>query len=100
MSNYDDSGAHHVGYTTVDRLLHTKVLAIAVDSAGDRWFGGDGGLSRLDASEQWTHFMMTTNSALYSPMVDAIAVTTNNTLYVSRRAIARRSGRWPALEPA
>ena len=86
-------------YTAVDRLPHTKVLAIAVDSAGNRWFGGDGGLSRLDASEQWTHFT-TANSALHSNMVDAIAVTANDTLYVSHGlpdgSISRRQadGSW------
>ena len=69
-------------YTAVDGLPHTAVLAIAVDAAGNRWFGGDGGLSRLDPGEGWTHFTAA-NSGLNAYYVDAIAVGGSDTLYVS-----------------
>ena len=65
----------------MDGLPHTVVLAVAVDGAGNRWFGGDGGLSRLDAEQHWTHFRAA-NSGLYSDLVDAIAVV-GDTLYLS-----------------
>ena len=57
-------------YTAVDGLPHTAVLAVAVDAAGNRWFGGDGGLSRLDPGEGWTHFTAA-NSGLNADYVDA-----------------------------
>ncbi len=69
-------------YTAVDGLPHTAVLAVAVDAAGNRWFGGDGGLSRLDPGEDWTHFAAA-NSGLYADYVDAIAVGGSDTLYLS-----------------
>ena len=69
-------------YTAVDGLPHTAVLAVAVDAAGNRWFGGDGGLSRLDPGEDWTHFTAA-NSGLYADYVDAIAVGGSDTLYLS-----------------
>ena len=69
-------------YTAVDGLPHTAVLAIAVDAAGNRWFGGDAGLSRLDPGEVWTHFTAA-NSGLYADYVDAIALGGSDTLYLS-----------------
>jgi hypothetical protein len=42
-------------YSAVDGLPHKAVLAVAVDATGNRWFGDDGGLSRLDPAEAWTH---------------------------------------------
>lgn len=69
-------------YSAVDGLPHTKVLAVAVDAAGNRWFGGDGGLSVLDASENWTHIRQSAGG-LYSDFVDGIAVGGDNTLYFS-----------------
>lgn len=54
-------------YSTVDGLPQQVVYAAAVDAAGNRWFGGDGGLSRFDTQERWTHFT-TANSWLQSMM--------------------------------
>ena len=69
-------------YTAVDGLPHSAILAIAVDGAGNRWFGGDGGLSRLDANGVWTHFTPA-NSGLQRTLVDGIAVGADGTLWVS-----------------
>jgi hypothetical protein len=86
-------------YTAIDGLPQTTVLAVAVDAAGNRWFGGDGGLSRLDPGEGWTHFT-TANSGLYADYVDGIAVGGSNTLYVSHGlpggSVSRRAadGTW------
>lgn len=55
---------------------------MAVDGAGNRWFGGDGGVSRLDANGAWTHFTPT-NSGLHRTLVDGIAVGADNTLWLS-----------------
>jgi hypothetical protein len=86
-------------YSAVDGLPHKAVLAVAVDATGNRWFGDDGGLSRLDPAEAWTHFSQT-NSGLYSDLVDGIAVVGGDTLYVSHGlpsgSISRRDndGTW------
>ncbi len=69
-------------YSGVDGLPHRHVYAVAVDSAGNRWFGGDGGLSLLDTNEVWTHFTPA-NSGLQSTLIDGIAVGDDNTLWVS-----------------
>jgi hypothetical protein len=45
-------------YTAADGLPHIRVLTVAVDAEGNRWFGGDRGLSRLDAAENWTHIRL------------------------------------------
>jgi hypothetical protein len=82
-------------YSAVDGLPHTTVLAIAVDASGNRWFGGDRGLSRLDAEENWTHFTRA-NSGLNGDLVTAIAVVNGDTLYLSHAlpggSISRRDG--------
>lgn len=72
-------------YTTIDGLPSYRIYAIAVNDLGNRWFGGDGGLSRLDAAEQWTHFTPA-NSGLYTNSVVGIAVGADGTLWLSHRA--------------
>ena len=69
-------------YTTIDGLPSTHVFAVAVDDAGNRWFGGDGGLSRLDAEGSWSHFSPD-NSGLAEVLVDGIAAGADGTLWVS-----------------
>lgn len=69
-------------YSAIDGLPHTRVLAVAVDAAGNRWFGGNAGLSRLDPDENWTHFD-SSNSPLSRDYVDGIAIAGGNTLYLS-----------------
>lgn len=69
-------------YRSYDGLPLKSILAIAVDEAGNRWFGGDGGLARLDSDETWTYFT-TSNSGISSDMVDAIAVGVDGTLWLS-----------------
>ena len=66
-------------YSVLDGLPSRRILAIAVDPAGNRWFGGDGGLSRFDTSGVWTHFT-TANSGLYTNYVDGIAVGADGTV--------------------
>lgn len=79
---WDKQGQGYRRYSAVDRLPHTVVLAVAVDQAGNRWFGGDGGLSRLDPAERWTHFT-TANSGIHANCVDGIAVDAEGALYLS-----------------
>jgi len=69
-------------YSVIDGLPSHRVFAIAIDPAGNRWFGGDGGLSRLDAEGIWTHFT-TANSGLHANMIDGIAVGADGTLWLS-----------------
>ncbi len=69
-------------YSVIDGLPSHRIFAIALDAAGNRWFGGDGGLSRLDASGGWTHFT-TANSGLHADYVDGIAVGVDGALWLS-----------------
>jgi hypothetical protein len=83
---------------TPDGLPHRRVFCGALDGSANRWFGGDGGLSRLDAAGQWTHFNRA-NSGLAGDQVTAIAVTTAGDIwisYVDQATITRRKpdGSW------
>jgi hypothetical protein len=79
---WDKNTQTHQRFMTPEGLPHQHVWAVAVDAAGNRWFGGDGGLSRLDTQNVWTHFT-TENSGLFRNRVDAIAVGPDNTLWLS-----------------
>ncbi|NCF65791.1 MAG: hypothetical protein GWP61_07445 [Chloroflexi bacterium] len=82
LLRWDKATATHTRISTADGLPHREVLAGAVDSTGNRWFGGDGGLSRLDLAQNWTHYN-TANSDIYSNVVDGIAVGADGTLWLS-----------------
>lgn len=69
-------------YTVIDGLPSHRIFAVAIDSMGNRWFGGDGGLSRLDAGGVWTHFT-TANSGLHNDSVHGIAVGADGALWLS-----------------
>lgn len=91
---WDKQGGTYRRYTTIDGLPHSHVYAVAVDNAGNRWFGGDGGLSRLDANEVWSH-ITPANSTLTHRLIDGIAVGADGTLWVSHGAtggVSRRRG--------
>lgn len=96
---WDKSSKTHQRYTAVDGLPHQNVYAVAVDGAGNRWFGGDGGLSQLDGNNRWSHFMVA-NSGLHSNLVDGIAIGADHTLWVSHGlpagGVSRRAadGNW------
>ena len=79
---YDKATGAYRRYTMLDGLPHTRVLAVAVAGAGNRWFGGDGGLSRLSQDGRWTHFD-SANSGLRSDLVDGIAVGADGILWLS-----------------
>lgn len=76
-------------------LRHARVLAVAVDSAGNRWFGGDGGLSHLSPEGDWTHYTVE-NSALPTNLVDGIAVGAKGTLWLSHGLPDGALSRWDA----
>ncbi|MDX1687438.1 MAG: hypothetical protein R3248_05585, partial [Candidatus Promineifilaceae bacterium] len=76
-------------------LLHRKVLAVAVDGAGNRWFGGDAGLSRLAPDGVWTHYTPY-NSDLPADLVDGIAVSADGTLWLSHGLPDGSVSRWGA----
>ena len=86
-------------YTRLDGLPHYAVYTVVLDDGGNRWFGGDGGLSWLNAQEQWQHFNAT-NSELYTHTVTALALTADGTLYAGHGApvasVSRRTedGAW------
>ncbi len=60
--------------TTADGLASNKVRAIAVDPAGHKWFGTEGGASYFDG-QTWTTY--TTTHGLIDPKVTDIAIEEN-----------------------
>jgi ligand-binding sensor domain-containing protein len=60
-----------VKYNTTDGLVHNKVRAIAIDQAGHKWFGTEGGVSKFDG-QTWTNY--TTAHGLAHNKVLAIAI--------------------------
>lgn len=96
---FDKATRTHQRFTTLDGLPHAKVLAVAVDGQGNRWFGGDGGLTVLRANGRWQQFDIT-NSGLHYDLVDGIAVAADDTLWLSHGlpygAVSRRNpdGTW------
>ena len=96
---FDKATNTYERYTTLDGLPHTKVLAVTVDGLGNRWFGGDGGLTVLWADGRWQQFD-STNSGLRHDLVDGIAVAGDNTLWISHGlpdgSVSRRNpdGTW------
>lgn len=82
LVRWDKEQSTYQRYTLLDGLPHHAVYAIAVDSVGNRWFGGDHGISQLDANNVWTHFNVA-NSGLYSNLVDGIAIGADDTLWLS-----------------
>jgi ligand-binding sensor domain-containing protein len=82
LIRWNKAAATYTRYGTADDLPHRDVLAAAVDGLGNRWFGGDGGLSRLDTAEKWTHYN-TANSGIHSDTVDGIAAAADGTVWLS-----------------
>lgn len=80
-------------YGPIDGLFHQQVLAAAVDGTGNRWFGGDAGLSRLGADGKWTHYTAE-NGDLPVNLVDAIAVGADDTLWLSHGLPDGRVSQW------
>jgi PKD repeat protein len=58
-------------YTTEDFLASNMVRAIAIDSAGTKWFGTDDGMSRFDGTAWQTY---TTADGLVDDFILAIAI--------------------------
>lgn len=71
----------HQRFSQFDGLPSSEIYAVAVDPDGNRWFGGNNGLSRLDASSRWTHFN-TGNSGLYSNTISGIAIAGNGSVWL------------------
>ncbi|MFC1537410.1 two-component regulator propeller domain-containing protein, partial [Gemmatimonadota bacterium] len=64
--------------TTTDGLANNIVSAIAIDSAGNKWFGTMGGVSRFDGID-WTTY--TTADGLANNYVHAIATDSQGSLW-------------------
>jgi hypothetical protein len=78
---WDKASGTYRRYTPHEGLLQ-QIYAVAVDGAGNRWFGGEGGLVKLDAAGVWSVYPEA--SGIWSDdLVDAIAVNRDGTLWVS-----------------
>lgn len=72
------------------------IHAAAVDTSGNRWFGSDDGLYRLDTDNRWARFT-TENSGLYNNYVNSIVAGAEDILWISHgSSISRRNsdGSW------
>ena len=96
---WDKASNSYERITRFEGFPSTHVYAVAVDEAGNRWFGGDGGLSQLDVDGRWRHFTAA-NSGMSDDNVDGIAVGADGTLWISHGlpdgAVSRRDagGTW------
>jgi len=64
---------HFTNYTNADNFL-----AIAIDSAGNKWFGTNGGLLKFDGNK-WTKY--TTSDGLVQNQVTAIMIDKKGVLW-------------------
>lgn len=69
----------YIKYTTADGLAHSNVQAIAIDAAGQKWFGTSGGLSKFDG-QSWITY--TTADGLAHDEVQAVAVDGENRVWI------------------
>lgn len=78
-------------YTTADGLADDKVWSVAVDQAGNKWFGTQtGGVSRFNGST-WTTFKVA--NGLPDNFVTTISIHPNGTLYFGTASgVAKFSG--------
>lgn len=98
LIRWDKESRTYTRVSTADGLPQRDVWAIAVDGQGNRWFGGDGGLSRLDASGEWTHYNAA-NSGMHSSRVTGIAAAADGTVWLSHNPDSQVSqltpdGKW------
>jgi hypothetical protein len=87
LVKYNKASGSRLRTSSLDGLPHYQVFCGAVDQDGNRWFGGDGGLSKLNAAGEWTHFNPA-NSQLQSDFVSGIAVTTAGDIWLSYEDVA------------
>lgn len=83
---FDQTSRTHIRYSQPDGIPHRELFAVVVDTAGNKWFGGDMGLSRLDPSGQWTHFS-TANSELERNVVSELRTTVDGSVWVFYRDV-------------
>lgn len=81
LIRWDKAMATYTRISTVEGLPHRRVFAAAVDGEGNRWFGGDGGLSRLAKDGAWRHYG-TSNSGIFSNGVEDIALTADGSVWL------------------
>jgi ligand-binding sensor domain-containing protein len=94
LTRYEKESGQHTRYATPDGFPHRQVFSGAVAGDGNRWFGGEGGLSRLDADQQWTHYDMD-NSDIHNNYVIGIAVSTGGDVWLSHWGSSQISHRLP-----
>ncbi len=84
-------------YTTGDGLLSNKVNAIMVDRAGNKWFGTDAGVSKLNADGTWVNY--TVKDGLADDRVNAIVQDRNGDLWFATEAGISRLKELPVKTP-
>jgi ligand-binding sensor domain-containing protein len=74
VSKFDNT--NWTSYNTSNSgLANNRVIAIAIDASGNKWFGTEGGVSKFD-NAKWTTYN-TSNSGLTDYHVYAIAIDTS-----------------------
>ena len=100
QENIDDSKEiQWTTYTKLDGLAGNSVGSIAIDKAGNKWFGTNQGVSKFDGNT-WTTY--TTSDGLISNYVDAIAVDNEgNKWFLSYKGISKFDGNtWTNYMPS
>ncbi len=82
VSVFDIEEGTWTTYGTADGLVEKHVNAIAIDTEGNKWFGTQGGVSKLDdggtphnkSDDTWTEPYTSSNSGLVFNNISAVAV--------------------------
>ncbi len=73
LIRWDKESGTTTRISTAEGLPHRRVFSTALDGEGNRWFGGDAGLSKLAKNGEWTHYNRS-NSGIFRDGVESIAV--------------------------
>ena len=69
-------------YTTSNGLPDNNVLCLAVDTAGNMWFGTQSGLAQFDGVSNWTYYNTVSHPTLPDNNITAVAVDSDNNIWV------------------
>ncbi len=73
------NNGEYIKFTSADGLVNNIVFSIAIDSAGNKWFGTSEGISRFDGTN-WTSYTTDGNN------VNSIAIDSEGNIWFGTRA--------------
>lgn len=98
LVRWDKGRGTYTRISTAEGLPQRRVFSAALDGEGNRWFGGDAGLSKLAANGEWTHYNRS-NSGIFRDGVGSIAVSATGDLWLGHLETPyvshlKSDGRW------